>query len=130
MGITAHSSCKRWRVSSRNIRAAGISPIQTWSASTFSIYVNAQRRSRIEDRVITREGILYLRSSIFDPLSSIRRRRRGRGRAVTFAGANDHPRFFDADFDSSVRAVLLRVARVVTERVLVAQLFGYVRKSL
>src|SRR5262245_43192407 len=63
-------------------------------------------------------------------LSSIRRRRRVRGRAVTVASANDHPRFFDTDFDSPVSAVLLHVARVVTERVLVAQFFGYVRKSL
>src|SRR5215510_463685 len=103
-GITALSSCKRWRVSSRNIRAADISPIQTWSASTSSIYVNRS--------------------------SSISRRRRIRGRAVTVAGANDHTRFFDTDFDSPVCAVLLHVARVVTERVLVAQFFGYVRKSL
>src|SRR5215813_137683 len=103
-GITALSSCKRWRVSSRNILAAAISPIQTWSASTSSIYVNRS--------------------------SSVRRRRRIRGRAVTVAGANDHPRFFDTDFDSPICAVLLHVARVVTERVLVAQFFGYVRKSL
>src|SRR5215475_4634335 len=103
-GITALSSCKRWRVSSRNIRAADISPIQTWSASTSSIYVNRS--------------------------SSISRRRRIRGRAVTVAGANDHTRFFDTDFDSPVCAVLLHVGRVVTERVLVSQFFGYVRKSL
>src|SRR5262247_404398 len=103
-GITALSSCKRWRVSSRNIRVADISPIQTWSASTASIYVNRS--------------------------SSIRRRRRIRGRAVTVTGANDHTRFFDTDFDSPVCAVLLHVGRVVTERVLVSQFFGYVRKSL
>src|SRR4030095_12020426 len=103
-GITALSSCKRWRVSSRNIRAADISPIQIWSASTSWIYVNRS--------------------------SSVRRRRRIRGRAVTVTGANDHPRFFDTDFDSPVCAVLLHVGRVVTERVLVSQFFGYVRKSL
>src|SRR5262245_42210914 len=145
-GITALSSCKRWRVSSRNIRAADISPIQTWSASTSSIYVKRRdgrgsrvedrgsriedRGSQIEDSLSSDDTIRNPLSSIFDPLSSIRRRRRVRGRAVTVASANDHPRFFDTDFDSPVSAVLLHVARVVTERVLVAQFFGYVRKSL
>src|SRR5262245_48037675 len=63
-------------------------------------------------------------------LSSVRRRRSIRGRAVTVASANDHPLFFDTDFDSPVSAVPLHVGRVVTERVLMAQFFGYVRKSL
>src|SRR6266542_2594966 len=138
-GITALSSCKRWRVSSRNIRAADISPIQTWSASTSSIYVKRRedrgsriedRGSRIEDSLTSDDTIRNPLSSIFDPLSSIRRRRRIRGRAVTVAGANDHPRFFDTDFDSPVCAVLLHVGRLVAWRVLVAQFFGYVRKSL
>src|SRR5262245_59069761 len=51
-------------------------------------------------------------------------------RAVTVAGANDRPCFFDPDFDAPVCAVLLRVGRVITERILVSQLFGYIKKSL
>src|SRR5215510_4750118 len=51
-------------------------------------------------------------------------------RAITLAGANDRPCFFNADFDATICAVLLRVARVITDRVLVAQLFGDIRKSL
>jgi len=57
-------------------------------------------------------------------------RLRLRRSAIAFAGANDHPRFLNANLHPPVCAVLLRVGRVITERILVAQLFGYVRKGL
>jgi hypothetical protein len=51
-------------------------------------------------------------------------RLRLRRRAIAFAGANDHSLFLNANLHAPIRAVLLRVGRVITERILVAQFFG------